>query len=139
MIALSNNDPLGRALRIEPDMTEAHYTLGITEWQAGNLEKTVEQMRIATEQRPEYAQAWFMLGTALKQKDDLDGAAAALRKSIALGIKDPGPYNTLGLILRQRGDEEGARMAFAKAADIERAAESDQAELLREGAAHGRQ
>jgi len=93
-------------------------------------------MRTAVQQRPEYAQAWYMLGVALKQKGDLDEAMDALRKSIAIDGATSGPYNTLALLLRQKGDSAGAKSAFAKAAEIKRAAEQKQANMLRLGPSH---
>jgi len=47
-------------------------------------------MQAAVKLRPEYAEAYFMLGTALKQKGDPDGAVAALREAIRLNPTIPG-------------------------------------------------
>lgn len=62
--------------------------------------------------------AWYQLGTILKQQGDVDGAIEALRRSVALDEQDAGAFNTLGLLLRKKGDIAGAQQAFDKAAAI---------------------
>ncbi len=81
--------------------------------------------------RPDYAAAHYMLGTALKQKGDLDGSAAALREAIRLDSSDPGPYNTLAQVLRLQGDIEGSKQAFAEGALKKSKKEAEQADILR--------
>ena len=71
-----------------------------------------------------------MLGTALKQKDDLDGAEAALREAIRLLPGDPGPYNTLGQVLRAKGDDAGSRAAFAEGAKAKQKKETELGTML---------
>jgi len=87
-------------------------------------------MQAAISLRPEYGAAYFMLGTALKQKGDRDGAEAALRTAIRLGPDDPGPYNTLGQLLRQKGDLEGSAAAFAKGAQVKQTKEAELGKML---------
>ena len=71
-----------------------------------------------------------MLGTALKQKGDLDGAESALRKAIQLDPANPGPYNTLGQMLRQKGDVEGSRKMFAEGARMKEKKEAELGKML---------
>ncbi|MBV9224570.1 MAG: tetratricopeptide repeat protein, partial [Acidobacteriaceae bacterium] len=110
-----------------------HYTLGITDWQAGDFRGTIEQMRAALSIRPDYAEAHYMLGIALKQSGDLDGAIPELREAIRLDPSTPGPYNTLGQILRIKGDLEGSKEAFATGARLKREKESQLANTLEQG------
>jgi cytochrome c-type biogenesis protein CcmH/NrfG len=72
-----------------------------------------EQMRAAIAKRPDYAEAHYMLGIALKESGDPDGALAELKESIRLDPTTPGPFNTMGQILRQKGDLQGSKEAFA--------------------------
>jgi cytochrome c-type biogenesis protein CcmH/NrfG len=95
-------------------------------------------MRQAIALRPDYAQAYFMLGTVLKQKGELAAAITALREAIRLNTADPGPFNTLGQILKQKGDLEGSKQAFADGAKAKAKIEERQADLLRNGMAVGR-
>jgi Flp pilus assembly protein TadD len=88
-------------------------------------------MRDAVRVRPDYGEAWFILGTALKQKGSLDEAISALREAVRLRPEDPGPYNTLGQALRATGDLEGSKTAFAQGAKVKAAKEAQQAEMLK--------
>jgi Flp pilus assembly protein TadD len=88
-------------------------------------------MKQAVKLRPDYAAAHYMLGTALKQKGDLDPAIEALRESIRLDPNDPGPHNTLGQILRIKGDLEGSKRSFAEGAAIKSRKEAEQSKMLR--------
>ena len=76
-------------------------------------------MRSALAIQPEYAEAHFMLGTALKQKGDLDAAEKSLREATRLAPSDPGPYNTLGQVLRAKGDTRAAITNFRQAAELQ--------------------
>ncbi len=71
-----------------------------------------------------------MLGTALKQAGDLDGAMAALQEALKLNPDTPGPYNTMAQILRVRGDLEGSRKAFAEGARVKKQKEGEQAAMF---------
>ena len=88
-------------------------------------------MQAAIDLNPENADAWMMLGTALKQKGDLDGAEGALRSSIRLNAENPGAFNSLGQILRQRGDQDGSRKAFAEAERIKHDKEAELGHMLK--------
>ena len=75
-------------------------------------------MRAAVAQQPGYNEAWYILGTTLKQQGDVDGAIEALQHSVALDDLNAAAWNNLGLLLRRKGDKAGAEDAFAKAAAI---------------------
>jgi Flp pilus assembly protein TadD len=90
-------------------------------------------MRAAIAQRPDYAAAHYMLGTALKQSGDLEGAMNALREAIRLSPDDPGPYNTLGQVLRAKGDLEGSKRAFSEGARLKKNKEAEQSRILNKG------
>ena len=71
-----------------------------------------------------------MLGTALKQKGDREGAEKALREAIRLDTGDPGPYNLLGQLLRQKGDVAGSKEAFAKGEQVKQTKEAELGRML---------
>ena len=87
-------------------------------------------MRAAIALKPDYGEAYFMLGTALKQKGDPEGAESALRTAIQLDPANPGPYNTLGQLLRIKGDAAGSRKAFADGAGAKRLKEAELGRML---------
>lgn len=102
----------------------------------GEMAKTIEQLRAAVNQRPEYVEAWYRLGSILKDQGDFDGAIDALRRSVTLDNTDAGAFNNLGLLLRRKGDPEGAKQAFSKAAEIRKAEEEQKEKKLRQGTPH---
>jgi Flp pilus assembly protein TadD len=87
-------------------------------------------MRNAVRLRPSYAEAHYMLGTALKQKGDLDDAAKALREAIRLNPETPGPFNTLAQIRQAQGARDEAAKLFVQAAEVKKKLEMNQARKL---------
>jgi Flp pilus assembly protein TadD len=95
-----------------------------TRWELSNGRVATSPPRAALALKPDYGEAWFTLGTALKQNGDLEGAESALRSAIRFDPENPGPYNILGQLLRQKGDAEGSRAAFAQGAANNRTKEA---------------
>jgi protein O-GlcNAc transferase len=58
--------------------------------------------------QPHYAEAYYTLGTVLKQMNKLQEAADALRQAIRLDPDFAGAHTTLAAVLRQLGDSAGA-------------------------------
>src|SRR5262249_52962900 len=58
--------------------------------------------------RPEYAEAYYTLGTVLKQQGKLQEAADALRNAIRLQTDFAGAHTTLATVLRQLGENDAA-------------------------------
>ena len=98
--------------------------------QHGDLDGAVAVLRALTDRQPEHAEAFYNLGTALKQQDDFAGAEAALREAARLNPRLPDAHYTLGVVLWQTG-------RAAEAIDAFRAAIGGQARL-RAGALHAR-
>ena len=82
--------------------------MGITLWQQGEFPAAVEQLRKAVELKPDYAEAYYTLGTVLKQMNQLPQAAEALREAIRQQPTFAGAHTTLAAVLRQMGDAQGA-------------------------------
>jgi tetratricopeptide (TPR) repeat protein len=77
-------------------------------WQRGEFEKAIEQLHLAIQSQPGYAEAHYTLGTVLKQEGKLSEAAASLREAIRLQPDFAGAHSTLAGVLRQLGDSPGA-------------------------------
>ncbi|HEV3486503.1 MAG TPA: tetratricopeptide repeat protein, partial [Vicinamibacterales bacterium] len=112
-------DELRRAIDIAP-RAEAYYTLGVIEWQQGNLDAAVTALRAAIAAEPRHADAHFTLGAVLGARGDTQAAADALRRAIALRPDLWSAHYTLGRILQSAGDERQARVHFAEAEHIRR-------------------
>jgi protein O-GlcNAc transferase len=96
------------AIRLQPDLADAHYTLGILFWQKGEFDKAIAELQSTIQNQPEYAEAHYTLGTIFKQQGKLLEAAAALREAIRLQPDFAGAHTTLAAVLRQLGDAQGA-------------------------------
>jgi tetratricopeptide (TPR) repeat protein len=124
---------LREAIRLDSSLAEAHYTLGITNWQSGGFAATIREMKAALAIRSDYAEARYMLGIVLKQTGDLDAALPELKEAIRLDPSTPGPFNTLGQILRIKGDKQASEEAFATGARLKREKEGQLANTLEQG------
>jgi len=83
-------------------------------WQSGDFPAATEQLRLAIQNQPDYAEAYYTLGTVLKQMDKLPDAAHALHQAILLQPDFAGAHTTLAAVLRQLGDTAGAAAPKAK-------------------------
>jgi tetratricopeptide (TPR) repeat protein len=115
------------AIRLDPKLADAHYSLGITLWQSGDFPAAAEQLRAAIQIQPDYAEAYYTLGTVLKQMEKYPEAADALRRAIKLQPDFAGAHTTLAAVLRQLGDSVGASEEAKAGAEISRQKNSLQA------------
>jgi len=118
-LKLSDNLPAAiaewrEAIRLDPKLADAYYSLGVTLWQSGDFPGATEQLRQAIQVQPDYAEAYYTLGTILKQTNQLPEAADALRQAIRLDPDFAGAHTTLAAVLRQLG-ETGEAAAESKA------------------------
>jgi len=74
----------------------------------GDLENAASELQNAIRAKPDYAEAYYTLGTVLKQQGKLNEAASALREAIRLEPDFAGAHTTLGAVLRQLGDTQGS-------------------------------
>ena len=72
----------------------------------GDLDASVDELRKAITAKPDYAEAYYTLGTVLKQQSKFPAAAEALREAIRLQPDFPGAHTTLAAVLRQLGDND---------------------------------
>lgn len=80
----------------------------MTYWQEGKFGEAEQALRGAVQAKPDYAEAYYTLGTVLKQEKKLPEAAAALREAIRLQPSFAGAHGTLAAVLREQGDAAGA-------------------------------
>jgi len=116
-------------------LVEGHYALGIVYWQNGDFAQADSRFAEAVRLSPDYAEAWAMYGTVLRQKGARDEARIALERAIRLKPEDPGPYSQLAQLLRAQGDGDLARKYLEQAAARKAAKESMQREMFDRSAA----
>jgi tetratricopeptide (TPR) repeat protein len=109
---------LQQAIRLQPDLADPHYTLGVLFWQQGEFDKAVAEMQAAIQQQPNYAEAHYTLGTIFKQQGNLPESAAQLREAIRLQPDFAGAHTTLAGVLKQLGDAQGAAEEAKEGAKI---------------------
>jgi tetratricopeptide (TPR) repeat protein len=78
----------------------------------------MERLQDAIRVKPDYAEAYYTLGTVFKQMGKLPEAASALREAIRLQPDFAGAHTTLAAVLRQLGDSQGAAAESKLGADI---------------------
>jgi len=92
--------------------------LGVTLWQMGDLANAAIELRAAIRAKPDYAEAYYTLGTVLKQQGKLEEAEAALREAIRLQPDFSGAHTTLAAVLRQLGNPQAAAVESRAGADL---------------------
>ncbi len=102
----------------------------MTLWQQGDLSAAAEELRAAVLTKPDYAEAYYTLGSVLKQKGDLQPAADALREAIRLQPDFAGAHTNLGAVLRQLGDTDGAAAESRTGLDLLKQKSSEQAAAI---------
>ena len=96
--------------------TELRATISVRAYmQKGDLEAAVREFRELTTREPTNAEAFYNLGTALKQQDNFADAEQALRQSIRLRTDLPESHFTLGVVLWQTRHLEDAAASFREA------------------------
>ncbi|MCI0462915.1 MAG: tetratricopeptide repeat protein, partial [Gemmataceae bacterium] len=88
-----------RAIKINPNLPEAHFNLGNVRIAQGDLRGAASAYEKAVEIKPDFAAAWSNLGQARKGLKDLPGAIKAYQKAIDLDPKLPEARSNLGAAL----------------------------------------
>jgi tetratricopeptide (TPR) repeat protein len=113
---------LAAALRRHPGELGLLMTMGITYHDPDRSRWADERARwfqAAVSAHPDSPTAHTNLGTALRDKEDLDGAVAEHQKAIRLGPSNAFLHNNLGIALQDKGDLSGAVAEFKEAIRLE--------------------
>jgi len=102
----------------------------VTLWQQGDFSAAADELRAAIHAKPDYAEAFYTLGTVLKQQGHLPEAASALREAVRLQPEFAGTHTTLAGVLRQLGDSEGAAAESKAGLEIGKEKTNQQAALF---------
>jgi tetratricopeptide (TPR) repeat protein len=117
------------ALHLNPKMLEAKYGLSEMCTRKGDLDGAIQLLRQVTEAEPDFGEAHTNLGLnlwnrykrseGLRQKSDLEQAAAELKKATELDPRDPSTYFALGQIQADLGDLAPSVENLQKAANLD--------------------
>jgi protein O-GlcNAc transferase len=107
-----------QAIRLKPDLADAHSNLGVALYEQGKLDEAVVGYLQAIRIKPGYAEAHSNLGIALKDQGKLDEAVAAHRGAIAIKPDYAEAHSNLGDALKELGKLEEAVAACRRSIDI---------------------
>jgi tetratricopeptide (TPR) repeat protein len=96
----------------------------------GDADGAVDELRKAVAAKPDYAEAFYTLGTVLKQQSKLPESADALREALRLQPDFSGAHTTLAAVLRQLGDTQGATDQARLGAELAKQKTAQQAALF---------
>jgi protein O-GlcNAc transferase len=116
----------GRAAELDPTLPDPAYTLGIIYMQQGRFPEAATQLRLVTALQPANGAAWAALGGVLKEEDDSTGAIDAIRHAAVLEPEQPSLHIQLAALLVRTGKPTEAAAERKLAADLSRAAVSQQ-------------
>ncbi len=108
---------LHKAIELNPDNFEAHYTLGSVYFQRKELQEAEREFRTATELNPKSGEAFNYLGRTLLLQGRWSEATEALKTATMLPLY-PTPdiaFTDLGWVLEKQGDLDGAVAAYESA------------------------
>jgi tetratricopeptide (TPR) repeat protein len=110
------SDALAVAIRLSPGNPVLHYTKARADRFRNAREEGLASVRKAIELKPDYAEAYLLLGDLLGVGKGNEGeSAAAYRKAIELDPKLLDAYKYLGNRLEGQKDERGAEEAYRTA------------------------
>jgi tetratricopeptide (TPR) repeat protein len=109
---------LNDAVNLEPRFDQAVLLLSELKIRKGNSAAAVDLLVPLTKERPQIAQAQYLLASAYSAQQKSDQAAAVYRQMMELFPKDPQPSFLLGNALLTQGQQAEARKAFEKSHEI---------------------
>jgi len=109
---------LNTAIELDRHLDQAILLLAELKIRKGSPAAAVDLLVPVTKERPQIAQAHYLLASAYLAQQKRDEALAVYRQMIELFPKDPQPSFLTGTILLGQGQQQQARKAFEKSAEI---------------------
>jgi len=105
------------ALRINPELAEAHLNLGIALKAKEDMEGAIREFREALKINPRYAEVHNILGVTLYlyTRGDMEGAIEEFREALRINPELAEAHTNLGILLKAKGDVEGAIREYMEA------------------------
>jgi len=103
---------LEHSLRLDPNLAEGWYQLGLLAGQQGNWQEAIQNWKKAITLKPDHAQALFFLGTRYLESGELAEAESAFRGSLAADPNNMKTEYDLALVLNKLGKPDEAKQHF---------------------------
>jgi len=91
------------AIEIDPQLPEAHYTLGQVYKEQGDLDKAARAFEGATKLEPKYSDAFTGLGMVKLQQNRLEEAESDLKQAISLNSGNSTAHYGLAQVMLRKG------------------------------------
>src|SRR5262249_5752598 len=109
---------LTQAVKLNPQFEQAILLLSELKIRKGSPAAAVDLLVPLTRDRPQLAQAWYLLASAYAAQQNRDQALAIYRRMMELFPQDPQPSFLIGTILLVQRQLPDARKAFEKSVEI---------------------
>ena len=106
---------LRKASKVDPKNAQYPFMLALLCGEAGQADEVVVQLKKAVALDPDFGRAWYNLGLALAQKEDLAGSIPALEHAEALLPYTPEVPYARATVLARAGRMDEARKAAYRA------------------------
>ena len=103
------------AIKLNPDLVDAHNNMGICLKEIGEIEKAVISFKNALKLKPDYAMAHNNLGICLYDLSQSKEAQLCYKRAIKLKPDYAEPHSNLGNILKDLGNVDEAILSYQKA------------------------
>jgi|GEM_PF-543410 len=107
-----------QVLALQPEHTEALYSLATIEQQKGELAKAEGYLLASVKAQPNFLKSWFSLGNLRQSQGQFETAEAAYRQAIALRPDSVAICNNLGYTLQQQEKWSEAADYYQQALNI---------------------
>jgi tetratricopeptide (TPR) repeat protein len=104
-----------QAIRLKPDIAEAHYNIGLAYGKLGRLEEEIQAYKQAIRLKPDYAKAHLNLGAAYGSLDRNEEEIQALKQAIRLKPDYAMAHKNLGAVYGSLNRYEEAMHALKQA------------------------
>jgi protein O-mannosyl-transferase len=94
---------LREALRLKPDLAEAHYDMGLAVQRLGRLDEAIDEYRQALQLKPNLPEAYNNIGNALQEMGRVDEAIPQYEMALRLEPDFVYALNNLGYALQKKG------------------------------------
>jgi protein O-mannosyl-transferase len=106
---------LNDALRLKPDLAEAHYDMGLAFYRLNRFDESIAEYQQALRFKPNYPEAYNNIGNALQEMGRLDDAISQYQMALRLSPGFAYALNNLAYARQKQGRMEEAIALFREA------------------------